>query len=1040
MALLNLLQSCGWSNSLEDLAISLQAADDTNPFVVRNVNLLLCKMAETFAFAEDYKLQDFAHRHELKFVMNYGPGCCAHLPPSSVKHRCIQLSLQVSHNSGGVVTAQQLNKNLAALVQCHLPEQSCKNCNVKIRRRGSFSIQEGCDPDFITVVCKSPLSFSATDFNITFSNSVYRVMTVVNWDSLKRQASVSREKPDGWWFHGVEEGQAQSHKYTDTQVKENRHLQEVSVLFGVRVGAIREQDEHDQDHQEEDMQDDANIQVQAGGNNEAVDEFNGQRLGTQEGFQPPLTSTQLGPREREVRGRTDISVEASVERTTQASSSQTLAGGDGNVAENMLQKDMPTSQTEKPTDSVCKVCGFRGIIADHLRLSKDCVNSLRKEPQLKMKASELVFIVKASLMLTAADPAQCPAKECPGGPHSALPQSCLVWWRETGWTLMGWSGSATSATSEIVHQKISQFRKNLRRRNKGTADLTASFQEGSQVEQQSHTDHSGGFSCEFCPYQGSLVNHLLSRDACLIAHLRRDLPHRVNKYTGRPKLAVFDLGIMRKFCSNPDCEGDLEREGVNRHVGGGCLQFYQTLGQQLLNWGDNQSASSIEAKMKNRRTTLKALLRDEADIKVYQNELGQMLKFNCSSCLIQGPLLNSRHHVIHGAGSSSSGSQPLWQCSQCSSTDDAHQNLVTQAVNKVRVLGSPGEYDDTLKKMVVEVGDQGTRVVFVPAALLPDYEETDIGDNLNPITTTVLVPKNPEALEQIGDDASERANQRKKSLEEVAEHFGRRHFFGALTETLSVLHQYKLGIIRIERLAMLGNMKRFRKGKIISRDPNQAEITGRSPHYAETQKYCLTDTCSFSPAASEKRSQESFARAAINGQVKLKVEITLLKNLARDSPILRDIILSCPSNAPLISHAPTVLNYLKVKVKLLLKHIIAPIYSNWDLDLRFAVDEWTVTLVGFLHCEDFDGLNQKIARGELTRREIAREILQHHEIMPTTALTAKRLEEEYGFSAERAKVKICTINNQGSNFDMRVSIHIHIFTNYIAQRIWSFFL
>ena len=55
----------------------------------------------------------------------------------------------------------------------------------------------------------------------------------------------------------------------------------------------------------------------------------------------------------------------------------------------------------------------------------------------------------------------------------------------------------------------------------------------------------------------------------------------------------------------------------------------------------------------------------------------------------------------------------------------------------------------------------------VDTTLIPEYDGPEIGDNLNPITTTVLVPKNPEALEEIGDDALERANQKKRSLDEV---------------------------------------------------------------------------------------------------------------------------------------------------------------------------------------------------------------------------------------------------------------------------------
>ena len=282
-ALLNLLQNSGWSNSLQDLATSLEAADDNDPGVVRNVNLLMCKLLEIFAFANDYKLEDYAHRHELKFVMNYGHGGCAHLLSSSVAHRCIQLSLRVpqSHISGGVLTAEQLSEKLLALLHCCLPEESCERCKIKVRRTGSFSIQQGCDPDFLTIACDSPLSFSADEFNIKLSNSLYKIVTVLNWDKLSRQASVSREKSDGWWFHGVDEGQVQSRKYTDEQVKSKRHLQDVSVLMGIRVGAIGDDGECEGDHQgREKMQ--------------GEEDENGQTISSEEDFEPPLTSTQAG--------------------------------------------------------------------------------------------------------------------------------------------------------------------------------------------------------------------------------------------------------------------------------------------------------------------------------------------------------------------------------------------------------------------------------------------------------------------------------------------------------------------------------------------------------------------------------------------------------------------------------------------------------------------------------------------------------------------------------------------------------------------------
>ena len=128
---------------------------------------------------------------------------------------------------------------------------------------------------------------------------------------------------------------------------------------------------------------------------------------------------------------------------------------------------------------------------------------------------------------------------------------------------MGWSGAGANATSEIVHRKISMFRRNMRRRNRASEVTADNIEEGSDLEQQSATSRSqvagGRRLCDVCPHEGSFVKHLLSEETCLTAHLRQNLSHRVLKYKGRPKLAVFDLGIIGRFCPNPDCEGDLAK-------------------------------------------------------------------------------------------------------------------------------------------------------------------------------------------------------------------------------------------------------------------------------------------------------------------------------------------------------------------------------------------------------------------------------------------------------------------------------------------------
>ena len=206
---------------------------------------------------------------------------------------------------------------------------------------------------------------------------------------------------------------------------------------------------------------------------------------------------------------------------------------------------------------------------------------------------------------------------------------------------------------------------------------------------------------------------------------------------------------------------------------------------------------------------------------------------------------------------------------------------------------------------------------------------------------------------------------------------------------------------------MLRNMSSTSKGNIVSRDPPMAAVKERNPHFAATQQFCLTNTCNWSPAAQEKRSQESAARASVNGCVKIKVEMTVLKNLAVDSPHLRDIIsetLRFLGPTSLISTAPLALNYLKAKVDLLVKHIISQSYQNWDLDLQFSEQQWSVQMVGFLYCKEFEEMNGKIARGEAAEDEVVKEARKYQHMLPTTTTSKKRLMKDYSIAEEFAEV------------------------------------
>ena len=86
----------------------------------------------------------------------------------------------------------------------------------------------------------------------------------------------------------------------------------------------------------------------------------------------------------------------------------------------------------------------------------------------------------------------------------------------------------------------------------------------------------------------------------------------------------------------------------------------------------------------------------------------------------------------------------------------------------------------------------------------------------------------------------------------------------------------------------------------------------------------------------------------MNGVVKTKVVLTLLERLA-DLPL---------------AFAPLFLNYAYGKLRALVKHIIGPSYSNYDLKVQFHANEWKIDLVGSLYSEEYEKINAEIARQE----------------------------------------------------------------------------
>ena len=650
------------------------------------------------------------------------------------------------------------------------------------------------------------------------------------------------------------------------------------------------------------------------------------------------------------------------------------------------------------------ICGYEGHLANHLRESNQCVAELRKEKLLHFQGSDELFVVKAVLTLRG-----CPVPVCPGGEHkTTIPVECADWWRGVGGKLMKWENFGADSSTEAVVQKINKFLKNSRqRRNKSLSNskLLNSLTSSDPVSYEEEVD-----GCPVCHYQGSLAQHLHDCAPCLAALTEKYLQNRAAIYVRRTHLAIFDLGILLSFCPNPLCSTSLAKEGVQKHARGACLEFFQLEGESLYKWDKTLSSLSVAAKWKNRKSWLKGHKKQAAESQIgsYFASITTTLTGVCANCCVQGPLLGVKEHELEVVGWNETAERPLWLCGNCKNEKENHVEMVHFAEERVGAM-SIAKPKDVIALKAVEVENQITgtsRVVFMPENVAGDEHPQVVRDELLPLSTTVLVPRNPESLDQFSDEVFDEANHDIDILSNLIQFLARRPFFVKPTLALSVFWRMKMAQIRLERLSMLKSLQKTSKGKIESRNPNIASVGDRDPHYAVTQKLCLTNTCSWSTGSEIKRSDESAARSYVNGQVKTKVRVTLLKQ-GEECPELSKILqeaIAVHGARPELYFAPLVMNFVYGKLKLLMKHILAPAYANWDLQLKFHSKEWTVQLAGYLYSHQYEEVNVKIAQAGLTHKDTIKYILSQKTLMPTVCLDASQLSEIYDLDQARAEV------------------------------------
>ena len=241
----DLLKANPWSFSLQDLAESLGCLQDDYAKVFLNTEWIMVHIVNRLAWSLDAKVKDMAHRQEVAMVRKVRSEGCSHNVGEQVDLLWYSATLSMGKfewedGDPGTVTVDELQERIDSSLRGKiLGRRTCNSCSAQTVQYSRWCIV-GNEPDFLILRMGGEVDFEARDMKLIFGRSSYSVKTVMHWDSKELRSSVSTEKKDGWYWHGVDEGQVEEQKYTNSQLDDFLNFNRVAALFLVRTGSSEE--------------------------------------------------------------------------------------------------------------------------------------------------------------------------------------------------------------------------------------------------------------------------------------------------------------------------------------------------------------------------------------------------------------------------------------------------------------------------------------------------------------------------------------------------------------------------------------------------------------------------------------------------------------------------------------------------------------------------------------------------------------------------------------------------------------------------------
>ena len=695
--------------------------------------------------------------------------------------------------------------------------------------------------------------------------------------------------------------------------------------------------------------------------------------------------------------RRKLNVDLDPEKLTGQETTLTV---DGNTQDHPPQ-EFPSYQNKI---TVCDLCHFKGNWADHLRESKRCLDHIKSLNRNIVRGDDETFIIKSSLLI-----GECPSPSCPGGGnHIVIPEHCLKWWKSDGWGKMAWRGESV-ADDQTIRKKILNFLKNMRRRANSNIER--------EMETRIQPSCQSVLKCESCSFRGGIVQHLLEEGQCLSAYAKKYLPQgeSFEGDVGKRK-SIMKLSFVLNLCALPSCSNRHLDCYVANHLTKNvqCLLFYQTEGAALaFPWGSESSARIIGKKIQQIKRTLKdkVAAEEKTGVTTYSDELAALFTHVCYKCGAMGPPLpgGDQSCQMTPAATESEGSEK-WRCSKCMPSSPSFS----------QVKESLAAQTEDLKK----ISERELRIAFTRPTeevtfCLPDVP---IVSNHHPperfdvsLMTKILVPIEAPAVKTVLDQCEE-AFQQKARLDNFRHEMMRRPFIVDIPGALAALYKSKLAAMRAVMKRLLIGLSQAARGEIVSMDLRQTNAVKKKANVGLTMQGALRDTCPFSLPAQELRSKQSAARANVQGFVKSRLECTILKNI-EDKELQRILLTASHAFGPVVQNvnelepifllamAPIIVKFLHSKVQLLLKHIVKPNYSNYDLKMVFSGDNMEVKLVGYVYSPQFDDANKEIAKtapGKLPQH-IINDVINQRDVIPTVSLDWREVAQRYDLGELSAK-------------------------------------